>query len=106
MKCIIKTIGVAILLLLSSSVSWGQSFGEKITFTNDWWNTRVNVTGYLSLPVSFNANFPVMVILPSSGDLHARDWANARMLNTMGVATLVVDSHGSRGIKSLYKDKQ
>jgi dienelactone hydrolase len=47
-----------------------------------------------------------MLIMHSSGGIHARDWFFARTLNEMGVATFVLDSFGPRGLTKVYEDKR
>jgi dienelactone hydrolase len=46
-----------------------------------------------------------MLILHSTGGIHARDWVFARTLNEMGVATFVLDSFGPRGLTKVYEKK-
>lgn len=66
---------------------------------------RAEVDVWLSVPGSAGRT-PAMLILHSSGGLHARDWDNARALNAIGIATAVVDSFGPRGLKDVWQHKQ
>src|SRR5262249_17028797 len=61
--------------------------------------------GYLSFPSARSGPVPLMLIMHSSGGIHARDWFFARTLNDMGVATFVIDSFGPRGLTRVYEDK-
>jgi hypothetical protein len=52
--------------------------------------------GYLNFRSTPQAKYPLMLILHSSGGIHARDWFFAHTLNEMGIATVVLDSFRPR----------
>lgn len=66
---------------------------------------RVELDVWMSIPVS-TRRVPAMLIMHSSGGLHARDWENARALNKAGIATAVVDSFGPRKLRDVWRNKQ
>ena len=64
------------------------------------------ITGYLLLPPYEIARpVPAAVILHSSGGPSALEWNMARALGTIGIASLVVDSFGPRGISHSGQDQ-
>ena len=64
------------------------------------------VGGFLSIPSTSQARYPLMLIMHSSGGIHARDWFFVRKLNDIGVATFVLDSFGPRGLTKVNEDKR
>ena len=80
--------------------------GTKIEFDSVARGKNDRIVGYLSLPAKPQAKHPLMLIMHSSGGIHARDWFFARTLNEMGVAAFVIDSFGPRGLTEVYEDKR
>lgn len=68
--------------------------------------TSRHLTGHLLLPARETAKpVPAAVILHSSGGPSALEWNMARELGAIGIASLVVDSFGPRGIKHSGQDQ-
>ena len=67
------------------------------------------VTGELTLPKNASGPVPAMVLLHGSGGLQGPSGANikkwAATLNGWGVATLMVDSFGPRGVAATFADQ-
>src|ERR1043165_150502 len=81
--------------------------GELLTFdTNATPSVKpAKITAVLHLPAG-STPAPAMVIINSSGGV--LDWIEgyyARELNKVGIAALVVDSFGSRGVKRTVEDQ-
>lgn len=73
--------------------------------TSDVANSR-RITGRLLLPSEDSAKpVPAAVILHSSGGPGALEWNMARRLSAIGVASLVIDSFGPRGISHSGQDQ-
>jgi dienelactone hydrolase len=69
----------------------------------------INVPGELYLPKNAPAPMPAVILVHGSGGLgfegdHIRDWAGR--LNGWGVAALVIDTYGPRGITETVSDQQ
>jgi dienelactone hydrolase len=79
--------------------------GERFEFTSSARGRPEQVWGYLSVPAGVRGSSPLMLILHSSGGLHPRDWSFARTVNAMGVASLVIDSFGPRGLARVSENK-
>jgi dienelactone hydrolase len=91
---------------LSTTDSLAQDrVGERFKVAVDGDAGRVEIDVWLSLP-SGSGRAPAMLIMHSSGGLHARDWENAHSLNSAGVATAVVDSFGPRDLQNVWQNKQ
>ena len=68
--------------------------------------TSRRLIGHLLLPAQATAKpVPAAVILRSSGGPSALEWTMARELESAGIASLVVDSFGPRGIKHSGQDQ-
>lgn len=65
----------------------------------------VTIAGDLRFPVSGSGRLPAVVLLHGSGGVSGslNDWA--RLLNAMGIATLVVDTFTPRGIADTIEDQ-
>jgi dienelactone hydrolase len=87
------------------AVSQQSEVGTRIELDSPARGKQERVWGYLSFPAAPQAKYPLMLILHSSGGIHARDWFLARTLNDMGVATFVLDSFGPRGLIKVYEHK-
>lgn len=96
---------LAVILVLSQAAD-ASEVGAPVTFESAARGRKEQIRGYLSVPSKPSQAFPLMLILHSSGGVHARDWVFARTLNDMGVATFVLDSFGPRGLTKVYEDKQ
>lgn len=92
-------------LFAGGTVAEPVEVGTRIEFDSAARGRTERVWGYLSVPVTGQAKYPLMVIMHSSGGLHARDWFFARTLNAMGVASLVIDSFGPRGLAHVSDNK-
>jgi dienelactone hydrolase len=79
--------------------------GERIEFDSMARGRNERVWGYLNFPSQRRMNYPLMLIMHSSGGLHERDWFFARTLNEMGIASFVLDSFGPRGLTKVSEDK-
>lgn len=82
-----------------------QQVGNHLKVPVDSDGKRVEVDVWLSMPAG-GQRVPAMLIMHSSGGLHARDWENARTLNDAGIATAVVDSFGPRNLRDVWQNKQ
>ena len=81
---------------LAAGVAMAQPLGTRIEFDSPARGKKERVWGFLSIPSTPQARYPLMLIMHSSGGIHARDWFFARKLNDIGVATFVLDSFGPR----------
>lgn len=95
---------LGLIFLLSQGVQAAQ-VGTPIAFESAASGRKEQIKGYLSFPSKPSKHYPLMLILHSSGGIHARDWFFARTLNNMGVATFVLDSFGPRGLTKVYEKK-
>ena len=87
------------------AVSQGAEVGTRFEFDSPARGKNERIWGHLSFPATPQAKYPLMLILHSSGGIHARDWSFARTLNDMGIATFVLDSFGPRGLTKVYEHK-
>jgi dienelactone hydrolase len=61
---------------------------------------------YLYMPAGQSPPYPVVVIMPSSGGLRDDiEHYYARQLSAQNIATLVIDSFGTRGVKDVIPDQ-
>ena len=102
-RCI--AVALALIALLSQGAA-ATEVGTPVAFESAARGRSEQVRGYLSFPPGPSGAIPLMLILHSSGGIHARDWFFARTLNEIGVATFVLDSFGPRGLAKVYEDKQ
>jgi dienelactone hydrolase len=105
MSSLVRALALA-WLILPSGTAIAVEVGKPIVFESRARGRAEQVRGYLSVPSMSSERYPLMLILHSSGGLHARDWYFARTLNEMGVATFVIDSFGSRGLIKVSENKQ
>ena len=91
---------------LAADVAMAQPVGTRIEFDSPARGKKERVWGFLSIPSTPQARYPLMLIMHSSGGIHARDWFFARKLNDIGVATFVLDSFGPRGLTKVNEDKR
>ena len=91
---------------LAAGVAMAQPLGTRIEFDSPARGKKERVWGFLSIPSPSQARYPLMLIMHSSGGIHARDWFFARKLNDIGVATFVLDSFGPRGLTKVNEDKR
>jgi dienelactone hydrolase len=82
-----------------------SAVGTRIEFDSAARGKSERIWGHLSFPATPQAKVPLMLIMHSSGGIHARDWFFAQTLNDMGVATFVLDSFGPRGLTKVYEHK-
>lgn len=108
----IARLGLAFLLLVGATAPAAaaeparREVGERVEFVSMARGRAERVWGFLSFPQAPQAKYPLMLILHSSGGIHARDWFFARALNDVGVATFVLDSFKPRGLAKVYEDKR
>lgn len=82
------------------------SAAERITFTTDNAEAPISIGAYLSVPAG-DGPFPAAILMHGCTGLERESasmpWRglndHARFLNDHGYVTLIVDSHGSRGIR-------
>jgi dienelactone hydrolase len=86
-------------------MSQPSAVGTRIEFDSPARGKSERIWGHLSFPATPQTKVPLMLILHSSGGIHARDWFFAQTLNEMGVATFVLDSFGPRGLTKVYEHK-
>jgi dienelactone hydrolase len=91
---------------LAAGVAMAQPLGTRIEFDSLARGKKEQVWGFLSIPSTSQARYPLMLIMHSSGGIHARDWFFVRKLNDIGVATFVLDSFGPRGLTKVNEDKR
>ena len=60
----------------------------------------VTISGTLKMPEEINGKVPAVIILHGAGGINDHYFEIAEMLNKMGIAAFVVDSFGTRGIRS------
>jgi dienelactone hydrolase len=95
---------LAYIVLLCQGTA-ASKVGTPVAFESSAREREEQIQGYLSFPSAQSGPVPLMLIMHSSGGIHARDWFFARTLNDMGVATFVIDSFGPRGLTKVYEDK-
>jgi dienelactone hydrolase len=79
---------------------------ETLTFDHPAARKPARVTASLHLPASGAGPFACMVILTSSAGVQRhREHYYAQALNAMGVAALIVDSFGGRGVRRTVADQ-
>ena len=70
---------------------------------------KSTISGVLTLPAAApsapNASFPAMVVVHGSSGVLQNDWAWAKRLNEIGVATFVIDNFTGRGVKETATDQ-
>jgi dienelactone hydrolase len=72
---------------------------------------KSTIAGVLTLPQNAaapdapKAGFPAMVVVHGSSGVLQNDWAWAKRLNEMGVATFVIDNFTGRGVKETATDQ-
>ena len=102
---------ILILLLANAPAAFAQFKVEKLTFpTNVFKNTaagrEVMLKADLFLPEGAKQKVSVVVITPSSGGVkEEREVYYARELAKSGIAALVIDSFGSRGLRDSVVDQ-
>jgi dienelactone hydrolase len=80
--------------------------GTRIEFESQARAKKERIWGFLSIPSTSQAPYPLMLIMHSSGGLHPREWFFARTLNNMGIATFVLDDFGPRGLTRVSENKR
>ena len=102
-----RAIGCAALMLAACLPAHAQAErGIRVEFESGARGRKEQISGYLSFPAKALPKYPLMLVMHSSGGIHERDWFFARVLNEMGVATLVLDSFGPRGLSRVYEKKR
>ena len=100
-------IGCAAVMLAACLPAHAQAEREiRVEFDSGARGRKELISGYLSFPAKALPKYPLMLVMHSSGGIHERDWFFARVLNEMGVATLVLDSFGPRGLSRVYEKKR
>jgi len=103
-----RLVGVLVLLacLAGAARAQGQS-PEPFTFPGRSKGQAVELKGELILPREAKGPVPAMLVLHGSGGLTSgREHAYAEILNTMGVAAIIPDHFGGRGVVSTVVDQQ
>lgn len=80
--------------------------GEIIKIPHETRGKHIMLSADVRLPKNPNGKAPAIVIVHGSGGVRTeREYAYARALNEWGVAAVVVDSFGPRGIRSTVSDQ-
>jgi dienelactone hydrolase len=97
---------IALLLALAAlcAPAAAQGVRERIAVDRTFKGRAIAVTGDLMLP-SGRDKVPAMIVHHGSGGVSERERRYARELVKWGVAALVLDSFGARGVKSTVRDQ-
>jgi dienelactone hydrolase len=80
--------------------------GEIIKVPHETRGKHITLLADLRLPKNVNGKLPAIILSHGSGGVRAeREYAYARAFNEWGVAAVVVDSFGPRGIHSTVSDQ-
>ena len=84
------------------TIYWSQVVNEGKSHANR--SEKVWVPARLYMPVAATTKVPAMVIMHGIGGLYSKDgrkrayWEYAELLAANGVAALIIDTHGARGV--------
>lgn len=97
---------MVVLALLSCGGAFAQQ-RETISVESRWHGKPLTIKATVVMPARHGeGKIPAMIIMHGSGGVRdVREFAYAREFNALGVAGVVVDSFGPRGIKSTVRDQ-
>lgn len=102
-----RLIALLILFVSLAGPASAASDREAFTFPGKSKGAAVELKGEVFLPKGAKGPLPAMIVVHGSSGLTVeREYAYAEILNGMGVAAIVADHFGGRGVASTVSDQQ